>query len=111
VLSEGTTEEIKDSILAAKMWTNFTLRQALIAEFEKHGFTAKVSQCAYTRGTGMYKLQVEVFWKHKEHCAAEREIKKVASSFMFSTIGWSTPFKVISLSKLEFYAECGVFRD
>lgn len=105
MLSEGTTEEIKDSILNAKMWTAFALHQAVVAALRREGFEVGVT-CHYG-GLQGYQLRGHLNWNNKTDLAVETCLGRVVREFSFTTFGWSNR----QSTKLEFYAECGMFRD
>lgn len=106
MLSEGSIEEVRDSILETRMWSEKSLREALVIALRERGFIASVSRCDYKPGAG-YCIHGQVVWSNKTELAAERLLRAVVQELRFTNFGWSER----KVGQVNYYAECGVFRD
>lgn len=111
-LSEGTRDEIRDSILEARMWSAQSLRDALLIALRNRGFIASIARCEYKPGAGYcIKGQVVWSWSALTDQQAERGLSAVMCELKFTNFGWTNRMQSRSQMQLDYYAECGVFRD
>lgn len=110
MLSEGSVEEIKDSLLEARMWSEQALREALLIALRQENFITSVNRCDYKPGAG-WCIKGQLVWSNKTELAVEQSIRRVVRQMALTNFGWQNRMNSAGTSQLDYYAECGVFRD